>query len=160
MAAAAASTAAQLTAAAAAAEPFVAVICVGVAGGFPARAEVGSIVLADHSVAADLGADSAEGFQDLSQLGFGHVRIPVSPWLLTALRSGLPDVPVGDVLTIATVTGTQQRADQLLARYPAALAEAMEGYGVAVAAEQAGVAYAELRTISNPVGARKRSAWR
>jgi futalosine hydrolase len=36
----------------------------------------------------------------------------------------------------------------------------MEGFGVATAARAAGVAYAELRAISNPVGPRERGAWR
>ena len=36
----------------------------------------------------------------------------------------------------------------------------MEGYGVAVAAAQAGLPFAELRTISNPIGPRDRAAWR
>jgi futalosine hydrolase len=36
----------------------------------------------------------------------------------------------------------------------------MEGYGVATAAAAAGVPFAELRTISNPVGPRDRAAWR
>jgi futalosine hydrolase len=40
------------------------------------------------------------------------------------------------------------------------VAEAMEGFGVATAAHQSGVAFAELRTISNPIGPRDRSAWR
>jgi futalosine hydrolase len=67
---------------------------------------------------------------------------------------------VGEVVTVATVTGTAERAASLAAAHPAAVAEAMEGYGVACAAAGAGVAFAELRTISNPVGPRDRTAWR
>jgi len=59
----------------------------------------------------------------------------------------------------------------LAARYPGAVAEAMEGFGVATAAALAGghgpgaaggtgPAFAELRTVSNVVGPRDRSAWR
>jgi futalosine hydrolase len=40
------------------------------------------------------------------------------------------------------------------------VAEAMEGYGVACAAQAAGLPFAELRTISNPIGPRDRAAWR
>jgi futalosine hydrolase len=36
----------------------------------------------------------------------------------------------------------------------------MEGFGVATAATQAGIGFAELRAISNPVGPRDRDAWR
>jgi futalosine hydrolase len=40
------------------------------------------------------------------------------------------------------------------------VAEAMEGYGVACAADRDGVGFAELRTISNLVGPRDRAGWR
>jgi futalosine hydrolase len=36
----------------------------------------------------------------------------------------------------------------------------MEGYGVACAAAGAGVPFAELRAVSNPVGPRDRASWR
>jgi futalosine hydrolase len=48
----------------------------------------------------------------------------------------------------------------LAGRHPDAVAEGMEGYGVAVAATQAGLPFAEVRAISNPVGPRDRGAWR
>jgi futalosine hydrolase len=59
-----------------------------------------------------------------------------------------------------TVTGTAARIARLVDRYPAAVAESMEGFGVACAAEQASLPFAELRTISNLVGPRDRDAWR
>jgi futalosine hydrolase len=36
----------------------------------------------------------------------------------------------------------------------------MEGVGVCLAAARAGVPFAELRTIANPVGPRHRESWR
>src|SRR5206468_3010364 len=68
-----------------------------------------------------------------------------------AQRTG---APVGTVLTVATVTGRAERAAALLAAHPAALAEGMEGFGVAAAAHRAGVRFGELRAVSNPVGPR------
>jgi futalosine hydrolase len=66
----------------------------------------------------------------------------------------------GTVLTVSTVTGTAATAAALRARYPDAVAEAMEGYGVATAAALLGVPFAEVRAISNPVGPRDRPSWR
>jgi futalosine hydrolase len=66
---------------------------------------------------------------------------------------------VGDVLTVNTVTGTARRLAWLRERYPDAVAETMEGFGVACAAQLSGVPFAELRTISNAVGPRDRGAW-
>jgi futalosine hydrolase len=80
--------------------------------------------------------------------------------LLDRLRAQLPEAVVGDVLTVSTVTGTRERATELVKRHPDAVAEAMEGFGIALAARQAKAAFAELRTISNPVGPRDRAAWR
>jgi futalosine hydrolase len=140
-------------------DPFELVICAGVAGGFADRAGPGATVLASRSVAADLGADSPEGLLTLSDLGFGSSTLDGDADLLNRLRGGLPTAILGDVLTVSTVTGTAARADLLRARWPDAVAEAMEGFGVASAAQRAGAAFAELRTISNPVGPRDRAAW-
>ncbi|MCY1137454.1 futalosine hydrolase [Actinoplanes sp. Pm04-4] len=137
---------------------YCAVISAGIAGGFVGRAPVGSVVLGVRSIAADLGAETSDGFLPVDELGFGTSVISADPALVKALAAELPDAVVGDVVTLSTVTGTQATADRLAKSYPQAVAEAMEGYGVAVAA--AGLPFAELRTISNPIGPRDRGAWR
>ncbi|HET6481395.1 MAG TPA: futalosine hydrolase, partial [Actinoplanes sp.] len=135
-----------------------AVISAGIAGGFPGRAPVGALVLGTRSIAADLGAETPDGFLSVEELGFGSSVLSADPRLLESLRSALPDAVAGDVLTLATVTGTAGTAERLATRFPQAVAEAMEGYGVAVAA--AGLPFAEVRAISNPIGPRDRAAWR
>lgn len=139
-------------------EPYSLAVSAGIAGGFPAAA-VGAVVVADAVVHADLGAETAEGFRSMADLGWGAVRYPVDPGWAAAL-AGRTGAITGAVLTVSTVTGTQQRADQLLARHPDAVAEGMEGVGVCLAAARAGVPFAELRTIANPVGPRDRESWR
>ncbi|WCN82001.1 futalosine hydrolase [Micromonospora sp. LH3U1] len=161
-----AATARLLALAEAAGRPYRAVVSVGVAGGFTGRAEVGDTVLGTASIAADLGAESPEGFIPVDELGMppallgGGSVVPTDPDLLEALRAALPAATTGPVLTVSTVTGTSASTEELRRRHPEAVAEAMEGYGVAVAAAQAGVPFAELRTISNPIGPRDRNAWR
>lgn len=137
-----------------------AVISMGIAGGFPGRAPVAGTVIGARSIAADLGAETPGGFLPVEELGFGSSVLACDPALVKALSAALPDAVTGDVLTLSTVTGTRETADRLAARFPHAAAEAMEGYGVATAAAGAGVPFAELRTISNPVGPRDRAAWR
>jgi futalosine hydrolase len=137
-----------------------AVLSLGIAGAFPGRAAVGGLVIGTRSIAADLGAESPDGFLPIEELGFGTSVLESDPRLVEALRSSLPDAVSGDVLTLATVTGTAATAGRLATRFPEAVAEAMEGYGVAVAAAGAGVPFAELRAISNPIGPRDRAAWR
>ncbi|WP_443043539.1 futalosine hydrolase [Streptomyces sp. NBC_00358] len=156
---AAASVSAALTAAALDGTPYALVVCAGIAGGFQPGAPVGSIVIADDIVVADLGAEAPEGFLPVTELGFGTVshRPPESLVRAAAAATG---GRVGTVLTVSTVTGSATRAAELRARHPRALAEAMEGFGAAEAAGAHGVPVLEIRAVSNPVGPRDRAAWR
>ncbi|WP_414496607.1 futalosine hydrolase [Streptomyces sp. CRN 30] len=156
---AAASTAAALTAAALADRPYDLVVSAGIGGGFAPGAPVGSLVVADEITAADLGAETADGFLPVTDLGFGTVTHR-PPAALVALVAAATGARPGTVLTGSTVTGTAERAAALRARHPRALAEAMEGFGVAEAAAAHGVPVLELRAVSNPVGPRDRAAWR
>ncbi|MFJ8433516.1 futalosine hydrolase [Kitasatospora sp. NPDC094019] len=161
--AAAAAAATALTASAA--DRYDLVVSAGIAGGFAPRAPIGSTVVADAIVAADLGAETPTGFADVTELGFGTVRHTPEPAVVAlvaeALRAAGTDTPAtGAVLTVSTVTGSAERAAALTARHPDAVAEAMEGFGVAEAAARHGVPAFELRTVSNAVGPRDRSGWR
>ncbi|GAA3372707.1 hypothetical protein GCM10020367_28840 [Streptomyces sannanensis] len=157
-AAAAAGTAAALTVGTLAGEPYGLVVSAGIGGGFQPYAPVGSLVVSDAIVAADLGAETPDGFLPVDELGFGravHVPSPLSARAAEALNA-----LHAPVLTVSTVTGSAARAAALTARHPRAAAEAMEGFGVAEAAGAHGVPVLELRAISNPVGPRDRAAWR
>ncbi|MEU9241345.1 futalosine hydrolase [Streptomyces sp. NPDC048385] len=156
---AAAGTATALTAAALDGRPYTLVVSAGIAGGFQPEAPVGSLVVADEITVADLGAETADGFLPVTELGFGTVsHHPLNSLVrVTAQATGAHP---GAVLTVSTVTGTAARAAELRARHPRALAEAMEGFGVAEAATAHGVPVLELRAVSNPVGPRDRAAWR
>ncbi|MET7273569.1 futalosine hydrolase [Streptomyces flaveolus] len=156
---AAASTAAALTAAALDGAPYGLVVSAGIGGGFAPGAPVGSLVVADEITAADLGAETADGFLPVTDLGFGTVTHCPPAGLVRRVAAATGARP-GTVLTGSTVTGTAERAALLRARHPGALAEAMEGFGVAEAAAAHGVPVLELRAVSNPVGPRDRAAWR
>ncbi|GGS28789.1 futalosine hydrolase [Streptomyces griseoviridis] len=156
---AAASTAAALTAAALDGHPYDLVVSAGIAGGFAPHAPLGSLVVADEITAADLGAETADGFLPVTELGFGTVTHRPPAALVRTVAEATGARP-GTVLTGSTVTGTAARADALRTRHPRALAEAMEGFGVAEAAAAHGVPVLELRAVSNPVGPRDRAAWR
>lgn len=159
-AAAAASTATALSTAA-----YRLVISAGIGGGFAGRADIGSLVVADKIIAADLGAESPEaGFISLDELGFGSAQVTASSVfsnrIYDAIHSAGLTVHIGSVVTVSTATGTAETAEALVKRVPGAAAEGMEGHGVAVAAQQRGLAVVEIRAISNAVGPRDRAAWR
>lgn len=140
------------------------VISAGIGGGFPGRAEVGSLVVANKIVVADLGAETLEGFRSVEELGFGFTQIQIDASLVDRVTGALlvAKLPVntGPVLTVSTVTGTAARGVELAARIPGATAEAMEGFGVGCAALDRGLPVLEIRAISNMVGPRERSTWR
>ncbi|MFD7981412.1 futalosine hydrolase [Streptomyces sp. NPDC059071] len=144
--------------------PYDLVVSAGIAGGFLPHAPIGTVVVSDAVVAADLGAQTPDGYLAVEELGFGRSAHPVAPELTGAVAKALADggLPhaVGTVLTVSTVTGTAERAAELAGRHPRAVAEAMEGFGVAEAAAAYGLPVVEIRAVSNAVGPRDRAAWR
>lgn len=133
-------------------------ISAGIAGGF-APITPGQVTVADSVVDADAGAETADGFTSMAELGWGPVEYPVDTELAELLARRC-QATLGTILTVSTTTGTQARAARLSCSYPAAVAEAMEGFGVRQAASRTGVAFAEVRAISNMVGPRDRDGWR
>jgi futalosine hydrolase len=136
------------------------VLSAGIGGGFGALS-AGDVAVASTIAFADLGAETPDGFVPLSHLsfgGFGTERYDVAPKLAVELadRTG---GSLGSVLTVATVTGTAATATALAERFPDAVAEGMEGAGVAAAASLCGVPFGEIRAISNAVGPRDRESW-
>ncbi|OIJ21326.1 futalosine hydrolase [Anaerobacillus alkalidiazotrophicus] len=140
------------------------VISAGIGGGFRNQAETGSVVVSSEIIAADLGAQTVDGFSTVEELGFGFSRVSVDRELVIKVTETLKNsgmiVKTGPILTLSTVTGTEETAQELAARFSGATAEAMEGFGVASAAKEFHIPCLEIRTISNPVGPRDRSAWK
>ncbi|WP_078578131.1 futalosine hydrolase [Salipaludibacillus agaradhaerens] len=141
------------------------VINMGVAGGFPNKANIGDAVIATDITAADLGAESDDGFKPIEELGFGQSALRSDKAMGERLTQELNtrctfSIHSGPVATLSTVTGTAKTLNELEKRVPGVVAEAMEGFGVAMAAHIASVPFLEIRTISNLVGPRDKSAWR
>jgi futalosine hydrolase len=138
------------------------VVSAGIGGVFPQAGRIGDLLVAERIIAADLGADGPEGFQSVEELGFGTTVLEALPvdGLKVSLDAAGFDVVRGDLLTVNTATGTAERAAWLRARHPQSVGEAMEGYGVAVAAALFGLPVAEVRAASNLIGPRDRAAWR
>jgi futalosine hydrolase len=143
------------------------VVSAGIAGGFVGRAEVGDVVWADQVIAADQGVVTDDGFLSLRELGLpGNGGYAIGDLGYRArLSAGSFRLRGGDVLTLSSMTGTAERAAELAVRYPRAVAEAMEGYGVVEATRrdyqrsERDVPFAEVRAISNIIGRRDRSTW-
>lgn len=141
-----------------------AVVSVGVAGSLPGSGlEVGQLVAATRSVYADEGLETDAGFQSVEEMGF-----PLGPFsgggvpgdaALLGWLSSVADA-FGPIATVSTCSGTDRLAARVRERTEA-LAEAMEGaaIGHAVARRNPGVAFGELRAISNRTGRREGQGW-
>ncbi|WP_322907444.1 futalosine hydrolase [Paenibacillus campi] len=140
------------------------IISAGIGGGFAPHAPIGSIVLADRIIAADLGSETPEqGFISVDELGFGRSVIQANRGYTeraaAVLQASNIPIHVGAVLTVSTTTGSASTTAALLRRIPDAAAEGMEGFGVASAAQLFHIPIMELRAISNLVGPRDRDRW-
>ncbi|MFL6240405.1 MAG: futalosine hydrolase [Actinomycetes bacterium] len=139
------------------------VLSAGLAGGFRGRAEVGDVVVASASIAADLGCRTDEGVLSLKDMGLGQdsgvAFGDAWRWQQRLADHAVPSV-LGEVLTMSCMTGTDAEGDDLARRYPQAVAEAMEGWGVVWPAYlHRDVKVGEIRAVSNIVGKRNVSGW-
>jgi futalosine hydrolase len=142
------------------------VLSVGVAGSLEADLPVGQVVIGSASVFADEGVETPDGFLDCQAMGFplgdfSGTAVPASPeivsWLNAAVGSGLL-ARIGPIATVSTCSGTDRLASQTRDR-TLAIAEGMEGAAVGVVARRLGIAFGELRVISNTTGDRNRQVW-
>lgn len=155
--------AAGATAAALAGGSYGAVINLGVCGTLPGSpAAIGDVVLATRSAFADEGVESDAGakWEPMAALGFPTAidgdGVACHPELGALLRSLAKHH--GVIATVSTCSGTDARAAAVVTR-TGAIAEAMEGAGVLLAAARLGVPGAELRVVSNTTGERSRQQW-
>ena len=121
------------------------VILVGCAGSYDLeRAPIGSVVVAS--------AVRCEG------IGVGQLSAAELGW--AASDQIELDGDGGLVLSVASASATVEEAASRQSKHPAAVAEEMEGYAVAVAATLAEVPLTVVRGISNQAGDRDKTAWR
>ena len=150
------------------------VILVGIAGGFsvanaslPSSAPLplGSAACFESVACHGIGVGSAAGFTSAEALGWpqwpGDPPDPTSA-VGDVISCAVPasDLPrAGLLLTAAAASADADEAAIRRRLHPAAVAEDMEGYAVALACRLAGVPCTIVRGISNTVGDREQSRW-
>ncbi len=133
------------------------VLLVGIAGSFEAQAAPLGSATAFGLVRLDgLGVGSGEGFLPPSRLGLP--QWPGPPPIEE--RLALAGAAEPELLTVCSASASPAERAARARRYPRALGEDMEGFGVALACHLAGVPLAIVRGFSNAVGERDKDAWR
>lgn len=140
-----------------------AVLSIGIAGAYPAAAPLplGSALVGTRSVMADDGVIASTGFTTCAKLGFplglsGSDTFEVDAALLALLRPLME--AEGPIATVSGCAGTDALAHERAER-TGAVAEGMEGAAVGLVAARRGVAFVEIRTISNTTGERAGQRW-
>jgi len=151
-------------------------IVLGCGGAYPGSGlEVGDLALATCEIYGDEGVQTSSGFLDLEALGFPMVekrgqrlfnRFPVAaplleravPSLAQAAQAAGRRLGEGPFVTVSTCSGSS-RAGAELVRRTGGICENMEGAAVAQICALHGLAFLELRGISNLVEDRDLSRW-
>jgi futalosine hydrolase len=142
------------------------VLLVGIAGRLDARLDIGAAYRFDRVACYGVGAGSGDGFVPAEALGWSQwPGDPPDPAAAVGDMIELPahvgGVPAhGLLLTACTASATAEDVLRRMKLFPAAVAEDMEGFAVALACRLAGVPLTIIRGISNTAGDRDHARWR
>jgi futalosine hydrolase len=147
------------------------VLNLGIAGALPVAQplDLHELVIATAHAFADEGValppttTDSQAMTPLHAMGFGpdgtvDGAVPGDVGVISALSTALPRARRGPIATVSTCSGRDDLSRAVVAR-TGAIAEAMEGAAVALAARRAGVRYGEVRVVSNTTGDRDRQRW-
>ncbi len=134
------------------------IILVGIAGAFSGRADVGSAYRFRRVTCDGIGVGAGETFRSASDIGWAHFadigdEIELGGW------SDTSTVVEGRLLSVCAASQSESEADARADRFPDAVAEDMEAFGVAMACQMHSVPLEVVRGISNDVGDRDHSRW-
>jgi futalosine hydrolase len=141
------------------------VLLVGIAGSIGDSLRIGEARRSSEVACYGVGAGTGDGFETAGALGWpqwsGDLDDDngIGDVITLVPTIGLADPPAGLLLTVCAASATADDVALRRAAFPAAVAEDMEGYGVAFACRLAGVPLEIVRGISNTAGDRDKSRW-
>ena len=138
------------------------VILAGIAGSYCDTLPIGSACLFEQVSCWGVGAGSGKEFQLAPQIGFSQLsesRPEQSARDIIDLETPLPQQAGRLLLTCCAAADSKDACLQRLEHFPEAVAEDMEGFGVALACQAAGSQLVIVRGISNRAGDRRVSGW-
>lgn len=138
------------------------VLLAGIAGSYCDSLPVGSACLFEQVSCWGIGAGSGKEFQLAPQIGFSQLtenRPESSTRDIIKLETPLAQAAQRLLLTCCAAAQSEDDCKQRLGHFPEAVAEDMEGFGVALACHTAGIPLVIVRGISNRAGDRRVSGW-
>jgi futalosine hydrolase len=137
------------------------VIQAGIAGSFTSKLALGEVVIVERDSFADIGINEKGQFSSIfeSNLADKDLFPYQNGWLInpTLIKEKLP-VKMVTAVTINTVSDSTIQKKMLKEKYNAQI-ESMEGAALHYVCLQEGVAFLQLRRISNMVGERDKTKW-
>lgn len=145
------------------------VILVGIAGAFGDETKIGTATCFRRVACDGIGVGMREDFVSASAIGWNQ-------WMSAVDETNPQSHAIGDqielpcrshdgfevsteLLTVCAASAKASEADLRRQRYPQAVAEDMEGFGVAMACRLAGVPLQIVRGLSNRAGDRDKANW-
>ncbi len=138
------------------------VMLVGIAGSLDAQLKIGCAYEFSEVACYGIGAGSGSQHQTVAELGWS--QWPKEPTIVEKLDLTVRDGAVGgkvrQLLSVCAAAGCRQDVSDRRQKFPAALAEDMEGFAVACACRLANVPLTIVRGISNVAGDRDHRHWK
>jgi len=138
------------------------VFLLGIAGSYGERLGIGTAHLFGSVACYGVGAGAGSEFQSASSLGWPQ-------WSSDSSSGSIGDIlpldrqhdllPDGQLLTTCAAANNPDDVSRRLRAFPEAVAEDMEGFGVALACRLSGVKLTIIRGISNVAGNRNQNDW-
>ncbi len=131
-----------------------AVLIAGIAGSLNNALPVGEATIFSDVSIDGIGAGSGDGFESAEEMGWdfwGSIGSKLE------LNGATKDV---SLLTVCAGSGSAEQASSRCERFPGAMAEDMETFAAAFAAQAVGVPLTAIRGISNVAGQRDKQHWR
>lgn len=140
------------------------VILVGIAGRIDERLDLGAAYSFAEVACFGVGAGSGDGFLTAGVMGWPQwagdpTEAAAAIGDVIALEPSRSSPPVGLLVTACAASASDHDVALRRRIFPGAVAEDMEGFGVAMACRLAGVPLTIIRGISNTAGDRDISRW-
>lgn len=140
------------------------IVNAGIAGAIDARLKLNEVVNVISESLGDFGAEDGDEFLNASELGLMNIDdFPFSKGMIS-VSSNKPLPAMYNLkschgTTVQKVHGNARSIENLRKTFPLAQIESMEGAAVFYVCRQNDISVAQIRSISNYVERRNRSAW-